>query len=384
MPEVIRKKLTQIRVAGQHIQKVYSTIMTFEQLIIQPEHLLLKCISGSRAYNLNVATSDTDIKGVFVLPLKESYGLNYTQQVANETNDEVYIEIGRFIELLSKNNPNILELLSTPEKAVLFRHPLMDLIEPEDFLSKLCLDTFAGYAKTQIKKASGLNKKINRPLEQERKSVIDFCYAVKGNGSVPTKQWLTENDYKQEDCGLVKLPHFKDVYSLYHNQQLPSGEKLKGIVSGDMANDVQVSAVPKNIEPLTIMNFNKDGYSVYCKEYNEYWQWVEKRNDARYRNTLAHGKNYDSKNMMHTFRLLNMAEEIALHKKVIVHRADREFLLQIRKGEFEYEQLMIMVEEKMNRIEDLYRISDLRETPDVRKAERLLIDIRERFYGNRK
>lgn len=47
--------------------------MTFEQLIIQPQHLLLKCISGSRAFNLNVATSDTDIKGILVLPQNELY-----------------------------------------------------------------------------------------------------------------------------------------------------------------------------------------------------------------------------------------------------------------------------------------------------------------------
>lgn len=356
--------------------------MTFEQLGIQPQHLLLKCISGSRTHNLNVATSDTDIKGIFVLPQKELYGLSYTEQMSNETNDEVYIEIGRFIELLCKNNPNILELLSTPQTAVLFKHPLMELIKPEDFLSKLCFDTFAGYAKTQIKKARGLNKKINRPLEQERKSVTDFSYVVKGNGSVSLKRWLADNSNKQEDCGLVNLPHFRDVYLLYHNEQLSRNEKLKGIVSGDSANDVQLSTVPKGIEPLAVMNFNKDGYSVYCKEYNEYWQWVEKRNDARYQNTLEHGKNYDSKNMMHTLRLLNMAEDIALYKKVIVHREDRDFLLQIRKGEFEYEDLMQMVEEKMKRIEDLYRTSDLPETPDVQKAEELLINIREQFYGN--
>ena len=128
--------------------------MIFEQIIEQPQHLLLKCISGSRAYNLNVATSDTDIKGIFVLPRKELYGLHYTDQLSNETNDEVYIEIGRFVELLCKNNPNILELLSSPEHAVLYRHTLIDLIDPQDFLTKLCLDTFAGYAKTQIKKAT--------------------------------------------------------------------------------------------------------------------------------------------------------------------------------------------------------------------------------------
>ncbi len=134
--------------------------MTFEQIIKEPQHLLLKCIGGSRAYNLSLPHSDTDIKGIFVLPRKELYVLTYTEQVSNDTNDEVYFEVGRFIELLSKNNPNILELLSTPDKSVLYRHPLIELIRPEDFLSRLCLDTFAGYAKTHVKKARDLNKKM--------------------------------------------------------------------------------------------------------------------------------------------------------------------------------------------------------------------------------
>jgi len=44
--------------------------------------------------------------------------------------------------------------------------------------------------------------------------------------------------------------------------------------------------------------------------------------------------------------LVNIAEEIALHKRVIVHREDKDFLLRIRKGEFKNEELMKMVEEK--------------------------------------
>jgi predicted nucleotidyltransferase len=58
--------------------------------------------------------------------------------VANASNDIVYYELGRFIELLLHNNPNILELLNTPADKVLYRHPIMDMICPEMFLSKLC------------------------------------------------------------------------------------------------------------------------------------------------------------------------------------------------------------------------------------------------------
>ncbi|MEO7211345.1 nucleotidyltransferase domain-containing protein [Mucilaginibacter sp.] len=355
--------------------------MTFEGLKQQPEFLLLDCVSGSHAYNLAIATSDIDKKGIFILPQRELYGFGNTEQVANATNDEVYFEIARFLDLLTKNNPNILELLSTPQAHVLYRHPLMNLVRAEDFLSKLCLDTFAGYAQTQIKKAKGLNKKINKTFEPERKSVLEFCHVVSGTGSIPVTEWLTAHQFDQQGCGLTSVPHFRDGYQLYHQTQLNGEGKLYGIISGPSAEDVQLSHVPKGIEPLAVMNFNKDGYSVYCKEYREYKEWEEKRNDARYKSTLAHGQNYDAKNMMHTFRLLSMANEIALHQQVNVHRTDRDFLLKIRNGDYTFERLMQMVEEKTEEIKVNYAKSSLPDRPDIKKAENILVEIRETFYS---
>ncbi|MEO5563519.1 MAG: nucleotidyltransferase domain-containing protein, partial [Chitinophagaceae bacterium] len=80
--------------------------------------LVLEAITGSKAYGLDTAKSDTDIRGVFVLPRDMFYSLEYVEQVSNATNDIVYYELKRFIELLSKNNPNILELLDMPENCV--------------------------------------------------------------------------------------------------------------------------------------------------------------------------------------------------------------------------------------------------------------------------
>lgn len=353
--------------------------MTYQELKQQKKLILLDCISGSTAYNLNVAGSDVDKKGIFIMPQKQLYGFEQQDQIANATNDEVYFEIGRFLDLLTKNNPNILELLSTPAEHILFRHPLMDLIKPEDFLSKLCLDTFAGYAQTQIKKARGLNKKINKPLDTERKLVLDFCFVIYNNGSVSLKEWLKEHNFNQDDCGLVNLDHFRNVYLLYHQKQLNEG-RFKGISSGPDADDVQLSSVPKGIEHMAVMNFNKDSYSIYCREYKEYQDWEEKRNQHRYQSTLSHGKSYDAKNMMHTFRLLNMAEEIALYRQVIVKRKDRDFLLKIRNGEYEFDQLMQMVADKMDHIKAVYAKSALPDRPDVSIAESLLVQIRECFY----
>ncbi|WP_226995336.1 DNA polymerase beta superfamily protein [Candidatus Symbiothrix dinenymphae] len=352
-------------------------MMTFDQIHNNQQALLLQCISGSKAYGLDTPQSDTDIRGVFALDKKTFYGLRSVEQVDNPSNDITYYELKRFVELLLRNNPNILELLNTPPDKVLYRHPVMDLIRPEMFLSKLCLSTFAGYAQSQIKKAKGLNKKIFNPIDEKRKSVLDFCHIIEGYSTVPLQVWLQQNAYAQADCGLINIPHSRDMYAVFHQSQTP--EKLWGICSGDDANDIVLSSIPEKLEPKALMSFNKEGYSIYCREYAEYWDWVEKRNETRYQNTLQHGKNYDAKNMMHTFRLLNMAEEIALEKQVNVFRPDRDFLLSIRTGEFLYDDLVKKATKKIEKIKKLYARCDLPEQPNEAEVNAVLVKMREQL-----
>jgi len=245
-------------------------------------------------------------------------------------------------------------------------------------LSRLCNQTFGQYAYAQIKKARGLNKKILNPLDRKRKTILDFCRVVKGQGSAPVAEWLAEQGYVQEGCGLVTIDHMRDMYALFHQSQ--ADRKFSGIFSGHEADEVSLSSVPEGLQPKAILYFNKDGYSVYCKEYRQYWEWVEQRNEERYENTVSHGKNYDAKNMMHVFRLLNMAEEIARYKKVNVRRSERDWLLKVRAGEFSYEDLLKQAGERIQLIDDLFKKSDLPEQPDSGTAERTVVEIRESIY----
>ena len=351
--------------------------MTIQNLKSQ-NLILFEVISGSKSFGLNTATSDTDIKGVYYLPKEKFFGLEYIPQIANATNDEVYYEIGRFVELLLKNNPNILEILATPEDCILYKHPLMEKLQLEDFLSKLCKDTFAGYAVTQIKKARGLNKKIVNPMAKEKKSLLDFCYVLKGYDTVSLPVFLTENNWKQEQCGLINLPNSKGMFALFYDTAKTSG--YKGVIQKENSNEVSLSSIPKGEEPIGYLSVNQDGYSKYCKEYTEYWEWIEKRNEERYNTNQQHGKNYDSKNMMHTIRLLQTAEQILATGKLNIRVPNREELLAIKAGEMEYDALLEMADGLIASIEKHYTTSTLPERPDEEKALKVLIGIREALY----
>jgi len=340
--------------------------------------LLFECISGSRAYGLDTATSDTDLKGVYYVPREQFYGLDYPRQLNNTTNDEVYYELGRFVELLLKNNPNILELLATPEDCVLYRHPVMELLHINMFLSKMCKDTFAGYAITQIRKARGYNKKIVNPVAPERKTVQDCCFILKGTGTVPLREWLQEQNYTEDSCGLKSITHTKGLYVLFYDET--GRHAYKGIASSSAADDVVLSPIPKGETAKAYLFFNMESYAAYCKEYREYWSWVEKRNEQRYQGNMSHGKGYDAKNLMHTIRLLQVALEIAVTGQLQVRRPNRGALLEIKAGKLEYDDLLVMANALMEQVAVAYKNSSLPEMPDMDKIAAVLINIRNKLY----
>lgn len=349
----------------------------------QKNCIIFECISGSKAYGLDLPESDTDIKGVFILPEEDFYGFEYIPQVNDETNDTVYYEIKRFLELCYKNNPTILEMLYTPKDKILLKSPLFDLILKISFLTLKAEKTFAGYASTQIKKAKGLKKKIFNPVEKEKKSVLHFCSMLEKNGSVSLFKWLEDTGFDQSKCGLSKINGWTNMYALYYGDHNAENVHFNGICRKEDSGDITLSCIPKGMKIKGYLYFNPDDYSRYCKEYQEYWNWVNNRNEARYNNTINHKKNYDAKNMMHTFRLLLMAEEIAREGTIHVKRPDRDFLLKIRRGEYEYADLITMAEDKISDIKKAFCESGLPEDINPVMVENLLVEIRKAFYGNK-
>lgn len=357
------------------------TALTIQQLK-DNNLILLECVSGSRAYGLATPESDTDIKGVFYLPKSQFYSLqsDYIAQVSNATNDIVYYEVGRYVELLLQNNPNMMELLATPTEKVLYKHPIMDLFKPEWFISKLCQQTFAGFANSQIKKARGLNKKIVNPMAKEKKSILEFCSVLVGNHSIPLTTWLERQSFDQSQLGLVVMPKTTQIYAMYVDEIGSLG--FAGLIQKPEATQLRLSSIPKGMTPVGYLSFNEQGFSKYCRDYKDYWQWVAQRNDARYETTISHGKQYDAKNMMHTIRLLEMALDIALTGQVVVERPNRDELLAIKSGESDYDSLLAQADALTEQIEAAFAKSNLPECPNRASALAALVAVRNQLYAS--
>ena len=376
--------------------------------------LIFEGIVGSQAYGLATPTSDTDMKGVFIQPLDDILSFGYIEQVNDKKNDLVYYEIRRFLELIATGNPNILELLNLPDDMITFKDPIYDLVleHADKFISKQCKNSFGGYAIAQIGKARGLNKKIVNPIAKEKKTPLDFCNVIQGNGTVSLTKYLKEGDYlEQKFCGIVNVPNARDIYALYNdlnsyhafseNSTLNKSDKLKfkehcveenrflhykGIIKetedGNFpSNQLRLSSIPKGEKEECIFSFNQDGYTKYCKDYNDYWKWVENRNEARYNDNAKHGKGYDSKNMMHCHRLLDMAIEIGSGEGINVRRENRDYLLNIRSGEMNYDELVEAAERKIKLVDEIFDNSDLPKKVDSEFVNDLLIKMRYKKYG---
>ena len=135
------------------------------------------------------------------------------------------------------------------------------------------------------------------------------------------------------------------------------------------------------------MSYNGNAYATHCREYKEYEDWKNHRNPARYESNMEGEKSgnpdmmYDSKNMMHCFRLMAMAKEIAEGKGVILDRTgiDREFLLDVRNRKYGYSEL----QEKMLKLKDemdkAIENSTIKEEIDARFVNDILLKARKEF-----
>ena len=141
--EVVPRKLGQVRFAARRAAV---------EEALRP-CVILESVVGSRAWGLSDEHSDTDHRGVFLLPFPWTTGLaDRAEVIVSADGGATYWEIERTIRQLLRADPNTLEVLFVPDVRVL--DPVGDrlLAARDAFVSTDVYGSFGRYALSQAKK----------------------------------------------------------------------------------------------------------------------------------------------------------------------------------------------------------------------------------------
>lgn len=128
-----------------------------------PERIILEAYAGSKVYGTERRDSDVDLRGVAIPPREYFLGLDNFKHKRGEDPDRMIHGIHTWARLALQGNPNVLELLWTPDNYfVKMSDAGLRLVANRDLLlAKHVKARYFGYAKGQLTRMTKLNKNAN-------------------------------------------------------------------------------------------------------------------------------------------------------------------------------------------------------------------------------
>lgn len=339
-------------------------------------------LAGSKAYGTDSPESDTDVRGVCIVPDRSYYfgiGINHFEQADSMFEDDrVIYDIRKALKLMTDGNPNMLDLAFTDEKHHIVGTLFWDEVikNRQKLLSKKLRHTFSGYAFAQLNRIKRhRNYLLNPPKKKPERS--DY--------GLPERKLVSEDDLGAFQWLVAKL--LEDSVELM-NLSDSTKEELKKVNYIGLTQRNDFSQVAQEIKQLTQAPdsfvdtvMREKAYKAAMSEWNSYHNWKETRNVKRQDLESKYG--YDTKHAMHLVRLMRMCLEIFEKQEVNVYRPDREELKAIRNGAWSYEQLVEYADKCEERLNELYKTSTLPRVPDYNFFDELCCSIVERYlYDN--
>jgi uncharacterized protein len=322
---------------------------------------------GSQAYGTALPTSDIDLKGIAIAPRAYYLGFlqHFEQAEVREPLDAVIYDIRKFFKLAADCNPNIIEMLFTdfedwihPDYSKFgFANTLWVQIWTERhlFLSRRAQYTFSGYAIAQLKRIKTHRAwLLDPPKKQPERS--DFGLK-NGEGTIGKEQLgVIEAEIRKRTDTLAGKGVTKDIL-----EQVDENVVLSA--AADLNLDI-------NLVPLILAERR---YAAASRHWASYQKWKTERNPARAELEAKHG--YDTKHAMHLVRLLRMAHEILGSGKVLVKRPDAAELLDIRMGQWTFDDLMNWTVATEAGLVEVAQNSPLPKEPDRNKLDAILVEV---------
>ena len=254
------------------------------------------CVSGSHGYGTANENSDIDLRGCSYNSKDEILLNRDFEQFTSEVSDSAIYSFNKFLFLLSKCNPNVIELLGLKDRHYLFEtKEFLELKENSHmFLSKEAVNTFGGYANMQLRRLD--NKSCRTISQSEREQHI--------LNTLKNVQNSFETRYSNLDT---------KVFNLYLKDTKENREK-----------EIYMDAEFKG---CSLREFN----SMYSELNNAIKEYDKL--GSRNMKAVEHGKL--GKHMMHLFRLYYTCFDILENEKIITYReVEKDFLREVREGKF--------------------------------------------------
>lgn len=353
---------------------------------------------GSRAYGIHTPDSDYDQAGVMIPPAKYFYGLDKFEQFRDFPGvDKVIYDIRKAVNLIADNNPNMLDLLFSPERCIRKMEKEWEIfIENRDlFISKKCRHTYSGYAFAQLRRINTHRKFLLDP-PKVKPSREDF--GLPAISIFPTAQlkavvYSAMGDFLIEEEKENFLSELDDVYS---NYVMPIINRFIKPDFRSLAMEYLQVGIKSQANTLRALgpSYIKDEYIDMATrelqfynadvEWRQYSSWVKSRNKARAELEVKYG--YDTKHAAHLVRLIRMCNEILKTGKINVDRTgiDAEELKAIRAGAWEYDKLEEYAKQMDDEAGELYNTSSIKRSPNINKIKSLCESVCEGYLKTRR
>lgn len=213
-------------------------------------NVILETVVGSRAWGLADEESDTDRRGVFVLPFSWTAGLvDAPTDLVSTDGSANYWEVGKAFRQAIRADPNTLETLLLPGASASDEMGEWTLQAREAFVSAEIYGTFGRYALSQLKRLrQGLRLAEHRGLLLEWLAK-DATLSLDDAAEKLALGAQVEGG-SQADKLLRSKAYIKQLYSSMFDQGLLSGRNFAGLVefAGSQAHtfDLPSELRPKN------------------------------------------------------------------------------------------------------------------------------------------
>ncbi len=307
---------------------------------------IFKSIYGSHLYGSNIATSDTDIKGVFLPSSQEilmgDIPSTFTQNSNKDSDRKNTVEdtdlqlfsLKKFIKDIVGGQTYALELLFSPEKFWLEKpdEVWMELVANRDKLVSKNVTAMVSYARAQAFKYGEKGKRLEvfKDVVMALESIENKNYTIANALGTPTDLFRIECKHKE----------FVSVH------------RKENDISEVTYFDVNGVLVPVGCT----IQYALDVYKPRLDEYG-----------ARAKQAMADRGN-DLKAIYHSIRIANQAEELLKTGTITLPRPEAPLLLAIRNGEVSDAGMKRLIDESFERVREAEKTSTLRPNADRKWA----------------